>query len=211
MRSRHSLILTGALAGFLITVQLSPLTAGEPKQTPKNTISLRLASSVRPQTFSQPPKFYVLDTINRSGDPQPLLVYRKRGGVFLDREPKVIVRQALEESLQAAGLLAPDEASADCLLTVYLFHFGLASGTGREFFSKVELNVVVKNPGTGRSQQVPALGTSIEKRALFRKKNIMKRIQANLKEALKKSLRSFLRGIKLRDALQTIAASSPPS
>lgn len=209
MRSRHSLILAGALAGFLITVQLSPLTAGEPKQTPKNTISPRLESPVRPQTFSQPPKFYVLDTINRSGDPQPLLVYRRRGGIFLDREPRLIVREGLEESLQAAGLLAPDEASADCLLTVYLFHFGLASGTGREFFSKVELSVVVKNPRTGRSQQVPALGTSIEKGA-FRKKNKMKRIQANLEEALEKSLRNFLRGIKLRDALQTIAASSPP-
>lgn len=200
--------IVGALC-LLLGFPPARLMADEPKQTSENTIHLKLAEPVKPQTFAPPPKFFVRDAIDRSGDPQPMLVFRGRGGAFLDREPKEVVRTALEESLKTAGCLAADEASADYLLTVYVFHFGLAEGSGMEFYSKVELNIVVKNPRTGRSQEVTALGTSIEKMA-FRKKNIMMRVQSNLEEALGNALRNFLRGAKLRDAIQGLAAPSTP-
>ena len=185
------------------------LSAKEPVPKPKNTISLQMGEPVKPQAFFRPIKFYVLDVIDRSGDPQPRLVFRRRGGAFVDKEPKTIVRQALVHSLEAAGLLAPDEISADCLLTVYLFHFGLSSGGGREFFSKVDLNVVVKNPRTGKTKQIPALGTSIEKTA-SRKRKIMKRVQVNMEDALRSAIRSFLRGKKLRDAVESFLGAPPP-
>jgi len=182
----------------------------EPKQTPENTISVRLGDPIKPQTFPRPIRFYLDKVMDRTGNPQPILVYRPRGGVFLDREPIQIVRQALEESLKPAGLLAPDQSSADYVLSVYLFHFGLAKGSGMEFFGKVDLNVVIKDPKTGRSQQVTALGTSIQGRAAL-KKNILKNIQENLENALQDALRNFLRGTKLRDAIGALAATLAPS
>ena len=196
------------LVAFLGTGCLWSLAAKEPAQTPENTLSVKLAEPVKPQSFSRPVKFFVKNAIDRSGDPQPILVMRGRGGVFLDREPKEIVREALQDSLKAAGVLAADEASADYVLTVYVFHFGLDEGSGMEFYSKVDLNVVVKNPRTGKSQEVTALGTSIEKFAV-RKKNFMARVQANLDESLGNALRNFLRGTKLRDAVEALAGASP--
>jgi hypothetical protein len=133
-----------------------------------------------------------------------------RGGVFLYREPTKIVRQALEDSLKAAGILAPDRASADEWLTVYLFHFGLGSVFGMEYFGKVELNVVVKDGRTGKTATVTALGTSVKGAAVL-KKNIQKNIKANLEEALADSLRNFLRGTKLREAIKSLAAPSHPT
>ena len=127
MRPSRSWMLAVTLVCCLVILQPSPLSAGEPKKKPKNTITVQLGKPVKPQNFSHPPQFYVLDVVDRSGDPQPMLVFRRRGGVFLDREPRTIVRQALEASLEAAELLAPEQAQADYLLTVYLFHFGLAS------------------------------------------------------------------------------------
>ena len=197
-----------ALGWILLLVQLSPVGADEPKQTPKNTIHLQLAKPVKPQRFSRPVKFYIVKVINRSGDPQPTLVYSRKGGVFLDRQPKEILHEALEACLEAGELLAVDEASADYLLTVYLFRFGLASGGGSEFYSNVELNIVVKNPATGESKQVTALGTSIEKGA-FRKKNKIKKIQSSLEGSLERVMRNFLRGVKLRDALEELKQAPP--
>ncbi len=178
----------------------------EPKQTPDNTISVRLTEPVKPQTFPRPIRFFIEAVTDRSGNPQPLLVYRPSGGVFLDREPTEIVRQALEDSLKPAGLLAPDKDSADYLLSVYLFHFGQAPGSGMEFFGKVDLNVVVKDAKTGKSQQVTALGTSIRGRAIT-KKNIRKNIKENLEGALEDAVRNFLRGTKLREAVAAPTAS----
>lgn len=183
-----------------------PALPEEPKPTPENTISIKLTNEVKPQAFSRPIKFYIENVIDRSANPQPMLVYKPRGGVFLDRQPTEIVRQTLQEALQKSNLLADDRASTNYLLTVYLFHFGLDSGTGMEFFAKVELNVVVKDVATGKSQTVTAVGTSIQNQA-FRKKSILKNVEANVDEALETSLRNLLRGTKLRDAVTSSDAA----
>lgn len=199
----------GAGALCLFVAPLAVRAADEPKPKPENTITIELTELVKPQTFPRPVKFSVADVIDRTGDPQPMLVYRPRGGIFLDREPAKIVRQGLEDCLKAAGLLAADAAGADYALTVYVFHFGLASGSGFEFFGKVDLNVVVKEARSGKSQQVTALGTSIQQSAA-RKKNILKNIKANIEEALRDALRNFLRGMKLRDALESLTPPPVP-
>lgn len=191
--------------------------ADEPKPTPENTISIQV-QTVKPQTFARPMKFYVDKVIDRSGDPQPMLMFKPRGGVFIDREPVAIVREALESSLKEAGLLAPDKASANSILDVYVFHFGLGDGSGMEFFGKVDLNIVVKDPASAKSQTVTAMGTSIQGTAI-RKKNILKNIEENVEGALQDALRNFLRGTKLRDAIAAMpapaeapsAAAAPPS
>lgn len=208
-RSRFFILLVGlGMLLFLNPLILQGKT--EPKQTPENTLSLKLPEPVKPQTFPRPLKFLVVNVIDRTGDPRPMLVSEGRGGIFFDRDRTAVVRQALEDSLRAAGMLAPDEASADFLLTVYLFQFGLAEGSGFEIFTKLDMNVVVKSRATGKSQEVPALGTSIEQAAL-RKKNIMKRAQASLEECLTTALRNFLRGVKLREAIESLSASVPQS
>jgi hypothetical protein len=208
-RSRFFILMVGlGMLLFLNPLILQGKT--EPKQTPQNTLSLKLPEPVKPQTFPRPLKFLVVNVIDRTGDPRPMLVAEGRGGIFFDRDRTAVVRQALEDSLRAAGMLAPDEASADFLLTVYLFQFGLAEGSGFEIFTKLDMNVVVKSRATGKSQEVPALGTSIEQAAL-RKKNIMKRAQASLEECLTTALRNFLRGVKLREAIESLSASVPQS
>jgi len=186
------------MSGFLLLTLVAA--ADEPKPTLENTITIKLTNEVKPQTFPRPIKFFIENVIDRSGNAQPMLVLKERGGVFLDRQPTEIVRQALQETLQKSDLLAADRASADYLLTVYLFHFGLASGSGMEFFGKVDLNIVLKPAAGGKSQEITALGTSIQNAAL-RKKNIVKNIEANISEALESALRNFLRGTKLRDAV----------
>ena len=193
------------LIGILLLTRA--VAAEEPKPTPDNTISITLTNEVKPQTFPRPIKFFIENIVDRSGNPQPMLVMKERGGVFLDRQPTEIVRQALQQTLQKSDLLAADRVSADYLLTVYVFHFGLASGAGFEYFGKVDLNVVVKPASGGKSQEIPALGTSIQGAAV-RKKNILKNVEANISDALEGALRSFLRGTKLRDA---VAAHDVPS
>ena len=197
MRGRNFWYSTFVLCSLLVAF---PTAAEDPKPTPSNTISIKLENEVKPQTFSRPLKFFVEKVVDRSSNPQPMLVYKPRGGVFLDRQPTEVVQQALQETLQKSGLLADKRESADYLLTVYLFHFGLDSGSGLEFFGKVDLNVVVKAVISGKSQEVTALGTSIQGAAV-RKKNILKNIEANIEEALEAALRNFLRGTKLRDAV----------
>ena len=110
------------------------------------------------------------------------------------------MKDALEQSLKAANLLAADKDSADLVLRVYLFHFGLGTGSGLDFFGKVEFTVMVKNAKTGESQEVKAIGTSIAKGAL-RKKNIQKNIEEDIEEALHDAMRNFLRGAQLKDAV----------
>lgn len=206
-RYRFSILAAGFCL-FLSLEQVSSQAADEPKQTPQNTISVHLAAPVKPQTFTRPIKFCVVNVIDRSGDPRPMLVSERRGGIFLDRDRTAIVRQALEDSLRGGGLLAPDEASAEFLLTVYLFQFGPASGSSFAIISKMDMNVVVKSRSTGKSQEVPAVGTSIEPEAA-RKKNLMKRMQASLEEALEGALRNFLRSVKLREAIESLGPSRP--
>src|SRR5258707_15437121 len=199
--------------GILLACALSSLSvrADEPKPTPENTIHVQLAAPVPPQRFAKAPKFFVSEVIDRSGNPQPMLVLRDRGGVFLDRQPTEIAREAIEQSLKAADLLAPDAPSADLALQIYVFHFGLAQGSGLDFFGKVEFSVMVKNPKTEESKQIQAKGTSIAKAAV-RKKNIQKNVQADIEGALEDAVRNLVRGTQLREAVASMLkdnASAP--
>ena len=182
--------------------------ADEPKPTPENTIHVQLAAPVPPQKFAKPPKFFISEVIDRSGNPQPMLVLRDRGGVFLDRQPIQITKETLEQSLKAADLLAADAASADLVLQVYVFHFGLAVGSGLDFFGKVEFSVMVKNLKTEESQEVQAKGTSIANGA-FRKKNLQKNVQGNIEGALEDAVRNLLRGTQLKEAVAALLKNSP--
>src|SRR5271168_2144363 len=123
--------------GLVLLLACSSARADEPKPTPENTIHVQLAAPVTPQKFARPIQFLVPEVIDRSGNAQPMLVLREKGGVFLDRPPAQIAREAISQSLKSADLLAPDAASAELVLQVYLFHFGLAHGSGLDFFGKV--------------------------------------------------------------------------
>jgi hypothetical protein len=108
-------------------------------------------------------------------------------------------------------MLAPDAASADLVLQIYVFHFGLARGSGLDFFGKAEFSVMVKNLKTEESQQIQATGTSIANPAM-RKKNIQKNVQANIEGALEDGVRNLLRGTQLREAVASLlknGASAP--
>ncbi|HVS75254.1 MAG TPA: hypothetical protein VHE23_07480 [Candidatus Acidoferrales bacterium] len=184
--------------------------AHDPKPTPENTIQIHLAEPVKPQPFPRPVKFFIGNVIDRSGNPQPLLVLKDRGGVFLDRQPTEIAREALMVSLHSADALATDQDSADLVVNIYLFKFGLAAGSGIDFFGKVEFTAVIKNPKTGESKEVKATGTSIAGRAVF-KKNIQKNVQEDIGAALSDALRNFLRGTALRDAVAALTLPAAPS
>jgi hypothetical protein len=194
------------LATFFLLLRASA--AGQdPKPKPENTISVHLGEPVPAQKFANPPKFWISDVIDRSGNPQPMLVLKERGGIFLDRQPTVIVREALEESLRAANLLAMDANSADLVLKIYLFQFGLAQGSQLDFFGKVEFTAMVKNLKSGESLEVKAAGTSIAKVAV-RKKNIQKNVQDDVEESLRDAVRNFLRGQQLKDAVGALRKST---
>ena len=197
-------------AGMLLGCALTPgaSRADEPKPTPENTIHIQLAAPVPPQKFVKAPKFFISEVIDRSGNPQPMLVLRDRGGVFLDRQPTEIARETIEQSLKSTDLLAADAASADLVLQVYVFHFGLAQGSGLDFFGKVEFSVMVKNLKTEESQQIQAAGTSIANAAM-RKKNIQKNVQANIEGALEDAVRNLVRGTQLKEAVASLMKDSP--
>ena len=183
--------------------------ANDPKPTPENTIHIALASPIAPQKFPSPVKFFVGEVVDRAGNAQPMLVTAQRGGIFVDRLPVDIVREALESSLKSADMLAPDAASADFVLNVYLFHFGLAPSMG-DLFGKVELAVTMKDLKTGKSQQISASGTSISHIAA-RKKNEMKNLEADFSGALSDAIRNLLHGQALHDAVSASMASHPPA
>lgn len=188
---------------FLIAV---PARANDPKPTPENTIHIALATPVAPQKFSPVVKFFVGEVIDRAGNAQPMLVTSMRGGIFVDRLPVDIVRDALESSLKSADMLASDAGSADLILNVYLFHFGLAPSMG-DFFGKVELAVAVKDPKTGKAQQISASGTSITRAAVL-KKNNMKNLEEDFNSALSDAVRNLLRGQALHDAVKSSPAAA---
>jgi hypothetical protein len=141
-----------------------------------------------------------------------MLVYKPRKGVFLDRTPVEIAREGLTKCLASSDMLATDRDSADFILSVYLFRFGLSDSSGMDFFGKVELAVVVKNAKTGKSQQVSAAGTSIAGIAI-RKKNLQKNMQEDINNAFADALRNLLRGEKLRDVVAAldVAPESKPA
>ena len=194
---------------FLVFLAVGSSWASDPKPTPDNTIHIALATAVTPQKFPRPAKFFIGDVIDRAGNAQPMLITSARGGIFVDRLPADIVREALESSLKAADMLSPDAASADLILNVYLFHFGLAPSLG-DFFGKIELAVVVKDPKSGKSQQISASGTSISHLAKL-KRNEMKDLEADFDGALGDAIRNFLRGQALHDAVASAAASPAPA
>ena len=190
---------------ILLACALASVTAAadDPKPTPENTIHVQLAEPVKPQAFSRPLKFFLVDVIDRSGSAQPMMVLKPRGGIFLDHTPSDITRAGLETCLKSANMLAADRDSADLLLTVYLFNFGLSDSSGMDFFGKVEFAVTLKNPKTAKSQQITASGTSIAGIAV-RKKNIQKNVQEDIERAFADALRNLLRGVKLRDAVAAL-------
>ena len=183
--------------------------ADEPKPKPENTVHVEVGEAVKPQAFRQGLTFFVADVTDRSGNAQPMLVYRPRGGIFLDRAPTEIMREGLTACLKSGEVLAASRESADFVLTIYLFHFGLSDSSGMDFFGKVEFAAVVKNPKTGKSEQVAASGTSIVGVAVL-KKNIQKNVLENINKAFADALRNFLRGEKLRDAVSKLDAPAEP-
>jgi hypothetical protein len=197
-------IAANLVLGVMVCVLNAQAAGDEPKPKPENTISVHLAEPVPPQKFEHAPKFWIGDMADRSGNPQPMLVLKSRGGIFLDRQPTAIVREALEESLKSGNLLAADSNSADLVIRVYLFHFGLAETSGLDFFGKVEFSTIVKNPKTGETAEVKAMGTSIAKGAA-RKKNVQKNVQEDIEEALKDATRNFLRGQQLKEAVTLLS------
>ena len=94
MAQGGSLRLTTA---FLLVVGLagtacSRATADEPKPKPENTISIHLEEPVAPQKFEHPPKFWITDITDRSGNPQPKApcpVVEERGHDFATKRSLV--------------------------------------------------------------------------------------------------------------------------
>ena len=206
MASRSVLFMRTGMVLALILCGVATCAADDPKPTADNTIHVELSELVKPQAFARPLKFFVGDVTDRSGNAQPMLVYKPRKGVFLDRTPVEITREGLTKCLESANMLAVDRESADFLLAVYLFRFGLSDSSGMDFFGKVELAVIVKNPKTGKSQQVSAAGTSIAKVAVL-KKNLQKNVLEDINNAFGDALRNLLRGEKLRDAISALDAA----
>jgi hypothetical protein len=202
LRSHRTIIQLRWLACIGVLICLSAY-ADEPKPTPDNTIHVEFQETIKPQTFARPLKFFVADVTDRSGNAQPLLVFKPRGGIFLDRSPIDITREAVTACLKSANMLAADRDSSDFILTIYLFHFGLSDSSGMDFFGKVEFAVVVKNTRTGKTQQVQASGTSIAGVAML-KKNVLKNVTENINKALSDALRNLLRGEKLRAAVAAL-------
>jgi hypothetical protein len=206
MHFRGSLYSTSTIlvATALTWIACLQAKADEPKPKAENTISIQLGEPVPPQKFEQPLKFWIVDVTDRSGNPQPMMVMKERGGVFLEKQPTAIVKESIEQSLKAGNLLAPDAGSADLVLRIYLFHFGLAAGSGLDFFGKVEFSAMVKNTKTGESQEVKAAGTSIANGAV-RKKNMQKNVEENIEESLRNATRNFLRGTQLKEAVAALS------
>ncbi len=204
MPLRGSSTTTILVAAGLTWMACPQAKADEPKPKPENTISIQLGEPVPPQKFDHPPKFWISDVTDRSGNPQPMMVMKERGGVFLDKQPTAIVKEAIEQSLKAANLLAANAGSADLVLRVYLFHFGLAAGSGLDLFGKVEFSTMVKSAKTGESLEVKAAGTSIAKGAV-RKKNMQKNVEEDIEEALHDATRNFVRGSQLKEAVAALS------
>ena len=200
------------LAAIVLASSGLLLRADDPKPNPANTIHVELSPPVTPQSFVRAVHFFVTDVVDRSGNPQPMLLMKSRGGLFVDRQPTEIVKSSIIESLRAANLLANNESEADVVLQPYLFHFGLENGSNMDYFGKVEFAVTVKDAKTGDSKQVSANGTSIAGRGL-RKKTIAKNMKEDMDAALQDAVTNLLRGTQLRDAVNSfgVTAEAPPS
>ena len=95
MQLRRLLSLQAALAiAAVVWLVCGSAKADEPKPKPENTISIQLGEPVPPQKFEHPPKFWISELTDRSGNPQPMLVTKQRGGVFLDKQPTASPRHS---------------------------------------------------------------------------------------------------------------------
>ena len=207
MPTRSSRFCLGVLVLAFSCASKYTFASDEPKPTPENTISVQVGEPVPAQKFNPTPKFWISSVTDRSGNPQPLLVTKLRGGIFIDKQPTAIVKDSIEQSLKAANMLAADEASADLVLRLYVFHFGLASGSGFDFFGKVEFSTIIKNAKTGESTEIKAAGTSIANGAV-RKKNLQKNVEENIETALHDATRNFLRGAQLKEAVAALSKAT---
>src|SRR5260370_33140118 len=81
----------------LVVYALTSVKAGaeDPKPRPENTISVQLAEPVKPQAFSRPLKFFLVDVIDRSGKAQPMMVFKPRGWTFFYPAPVEKTRTVL--------------------------------------------------------------------------------------------------------------------
>jgi len=159
------------------------------RRTPSH---VQLAAPVPPQKFAKPPKFFISEVIDRSGNPQPMLVLKDRGGMFLDRLPTQITREAVEQSLKAADLLAADAASADLVLQITCSISDLRRARASTFsersnfrrWSRPQNRGVAADPGGGTS--IAECGDA--------EKNVQKNVQANVEGALEDAVRIFCGG-----------------
>src|SRR5437660_3368086 len=106
----------GTVALLALSAETTVAFADEPKPTPDNTIHVELTEPVKPQAFARPLKFSLTDTTDRSGNAQPMLVYKPRNGIFLDRTPVEIRREALSHCLKYADMSATDTEAAGEIL-----------------------------------------------------------------------------------------------
>jgi len=74
-------------AGILLTCALTPLSvrADEPKTYAGEHHPRAACGAGATAKVAKPPKFFISEVIDRSGNPQPMLVLKDRGGMFLDR------------------------------------------------------------------------------------------------------------------------------
>jgi|SRR5579871_427479 len=116
-------------------------------------------------------------------------------------DPADIVRDALVQSFRSANNLASDDTAADYTLLVTLFRFGLADATWREYYSKLEMLVQVKNMRTGAIVDVPAIGTCVAKTE-DRDHKSKQKIESGLQTALSRGVTNFLYSARLKAAVE---------
>lgn len=117
------------------------------------------------------------------------------------RDAADVVRDALVDAFRSGASLAADEDSADYSLTVTVFRFGLAEATWREYYSKLEMRVELKDRRTGQVTEIPAIGTSVAKLE-DRKRKSAQAIQSGLETALSRGLANFLNHRQLWAAVE---------
>ena len=117
------------------------------------------------------------------------------------RDPREIVREAVADSFESAGALTKDEALADYSLSINLRQFGFVEATWREYYSKLEMTVTLKNQKTGALAEVLAFGTAVVNKQDGRKR-IAQATQSGLEIALRRAVANFLYSAKLKTAVE---------
>jgi hypothetical protein len=81
------------------------------------------------------------------------------------------------------------------------YRFGLAEATWREYYSKLEMLVQVKNLRTGVVTDVPALGTCVANLE-NRKRKSVQAIESGLEAALSRGVTNFLYSTHTKAAVE---------